>query len=773
MSKELSANTNLSHYRIVSKIGAGGMGEVYLAEDTRLGRKVAIKFLSIESRVDEQARKRLIREAQAAARLDHPNICAIHEVGEEDDQSFIVMQYVDGETLAKLVQRKALELREALDIAVQVADALAEAHSRGIIHRDIKPANIMITPRGQAKVMDFGLAKVIQQKSLIESEAETEELLTRPDVIVGTVPYMSPEQARGETLDLGTDIFSFGAVLYEIISGRQPFLAESAAGTISAIMTHQPPPLARYSREAPAELERIVAKALAKDREDRYQSAKDLLIDLRQLKKRIEVEAEIERTRSAERDPEASAKTLKPETKTSIAVLPFVNISNDPDNEYFCDGLAEELLNALSKIGALRVAARTSAFSLKGKETDIREIGQKLNVGAVLEGSVRKSGNRLRITAQLINIADGYHLWSERYDREMKDIFDIQDEISSAIVDALKVKLLGAEKTTVLKRYTDNTDVYQLYLKGRFHFGKWTEQGFKQAVDYYEQAIAIEPGYAPAFAALAETYLSLWYFGHLSPTESEPRWKEAITRALDIDSDLAEGHFALAESKSYHDWDWLVAEREFKLCLELNPNYARAHEQYAILLSLMGRHEEAFASVIRAVELDPLSFIVNLNAGWVFWVAGRCDRMRDQAQRLIDLDPNFNGGYWIRGTESWVRGKFRDAIRDLEKARDLGGGPVVLSLLGCVYGLSDERMKAEQLLEQLREMSTRRYVGWFQIGLVYAGMGDNDRAFEWLERAYKEREGVLIFARQFAKLVPSLSTDPRLMDLIRRIGLPE
>ena len=472
-------------------------------------------------------------------------------------------------------------------------------------------------------------------------------------------------------------------------------------------------------------------------------------------------------------DPGVQDKLKLERSTPSIAVLPFVNISADPENEYFCDGLAEELLNALSKIEALRVAARTSAFSFKGKETDIREIGQKLNVSAVLEGSVRKAGNRLRITAQLISVADGYHLWSERYDREMEDIFEIQDEISLAIVDALKVKLLGTEKAAVLKRHTDNTEAYELYLKGRFHFGKWTESGFKKANEYYEQATALEPTYALAFAALAESYLSLWYFGHLSPTESEPKWTAALTRALSIDNDLAEGHFCLAALKLAHDWDWLEAEREYKRALELNPNYARAHEEYLLFLAVMDRAEEATFGANRVVGLDPLSLIINLNLGFLFWVLGQYDKMGEQAKRLIEIEPNFSGAYWLMGTESWARGDYRKAVSELEKSLALGGGPHVLSFLGCVHGMLGERDRAQQVLEQLQEMSERRYVGWFQIALVYAGMGDNDRAFEWLVRAYNEREGILIFLRAIAKLLPNLNADQRLPDLMRRIGLLE
>jgi non-specific serine/threonine protein kinase len=471
---------NISHYRILRKLGAGGMGEVYLAKDTQLERKVAIKLLPAESVADAQARRRLVREAQAAAKLDHPNICSIYEVGEEGVRSFIVMQYVEGETLAERIARKSMPIEEMLDIAVQVSDGLGEAHSRGIIHRDIKPQNIMLTPRHQAKVMDFGLAEVVRDRSLVESEAVTESLLFEPGVIVGTVPYMSPEQLRAEAIDSRSDIFSFGCVLYEMVSSHQPFAGESVANTISAILTQEPPPLVRYSSAAPAELQRIITKALRKDRQERYQTMRDMFLDLKSLKDDFELQSRLARAAASDwgnkvLDSAGSsvAAGSKPQPR-SIAVLPFTNTSADAENEYFCDGLAEELLHALTKVEGLKVAARTSAFSVKGKNIDIREIGQKLNVTALLEGSVRKAGNRLRITAQLINVADGYHLWSERFDRDLADVFAIQDEITLAIVDALKVRLLDQTKTLLLKRHTENAEVYQLYLKGRYYWNRIT-----------------------------------------------------------------------------------------------------------------------------------------------------------------------------------------------------------------------------------------------------------------------------------------------------------
>jgi len=495
---------------------------------------------------------------------------------------------------------------------------------------------------------------------------------------------------------------------------------------------------------------------LAKQREQRYQSAKELLADLRNLAADLA-------------QPKAATKPFP-----SIAVLPFVNISAEAENEYFCDGLAEELLNALAKIEALRVAARTSAFSFKGKEADVREIGRKLNVCTVLEGSVRKAGNRLRITAQLVNVADGYHLWSERYDRQMEDIFEIQDEIALAIMAALKIKLLGAEKASVLKRYTENTEAYQLYFKGRYYYGKWNEEGWKKAIEYFKQAIDKEPNYAPAFAMLANSYLNLWWsFGQTAPDESVTKAKAAATKALAIDSALAESHLSLARLKFWYEWDWMEADREFKKAIEINPNYAEAHDEYGLSLAVIGRADEAITEGDHALELDPLSFVSNLNVGWIFWCCGQYDNMHKQGKKLIELEPNFFGGHWLIGSEFWTKGRYEQAISKYQTAVALGGGQNVLVNLGCLYGIVGERDKAQQVLNELQELSTSRYLLPYSIALVYAGLGEVDRAFEWLEKSYEQREGLLLTFKHTASRIPGFSSDPRLADLLRRIGLPK
>jgi non-specific serine/threonine protein kinase len=591
----------LGHYRILSHLGAGGMGEVYLAEDTKLGRKVAIKLLPPESAADEQAKKRLVREAKAAATLDHSNICAIHEVGEQDGHSFIVMQYVEGETLASRIQNRPLDLKEAIEIAVQVADALVEAHSRGITHRDIKPQNIMISAKKQVKILDFGLAKLIRDRQISTSESATESLVIGPGMLVGTVPYMSPEQLRGEAVDARSDLFSLGVVLYEMIAGSAPFAGSTVADLMVSILDKVPLPLASHVAEVPAALDHLVSRCLAKQRQQRYASAKELLSDMKSLAAQLS-------------QPQPAAMP-----SPSIAVLAFINMSADPENEYFCDGLAAELLNALAKIKALRVAARTSAFFFKGKNTDAREIGQKLNVGVVLEGSVRKAGNRLRITAQLVNVADGYHLWSERYDREMEDIFDLQDEISLAIVDALKVNLMGAEKAAVVKRYTDNAEAYQLYLKGRYFWYKFPAPSYEKAREYFQQSIDADPAYALGYCGLADYFGMAAAEGLTPPDEGWPKCEVAMNKALALDDTLAEIYNSKAGLSFIYYRDWPSAERAFKRSIELNPNFAEVRNHYALCLASYGRTEEAVTESRRALHLDSLSLHRNLWLARVFF----------------------------------------------------------------------------------------------------------------------------------------------------------
>jgi serine/threonine protein kinase/Tfp pilus assembly protein PilF len=762
---------NISHYRIIERIGAGGMGEVYLAEDTRLGRNVALKVLPAEFTKDESRLRRFEQEARAASALNHPNILTVFEVGQTEDQHFIVTEFIEGKTLREYSALTRIELSKTLDISIQVANALSVAHQAGIVHRDIKPENLMLREDGYVKVLDFGLAKLAEEQGpTTDTEAVTiAKVATAPGTVMGTASYMSPEQARGLEMDPRTDIFSLGVVLYELIARRLPFEGSTPTDVIVAIVAKEPTPLAQFTPGVPAELERIITKALAKDREERYQTAKDLLIDLKRLKQRLEVEAEISRSFPSGIGKQSSGEM--PKLLPSIAVLPFVNMSADPENEYFCEGLAEELINALAKLDRLRVVARTSAFSFKGKNADVREIGMKLNVSTVLEGSVRKVGNRLRIMAQLINVADGYHVWSERYDRQMEDIFDIQDELSLAITNALKVKLLDTERAALLERPIDNPEAYRLYLLGRYHLNKYTEEGCKKAVEYFEQAIGIESDYALAYSGLADSYRRLWFFGYMRPEETVPRWKAATATALQLDDSLAEAHVSLASLKCLHDWDWHGAALEYERGIELDPRNPLAYQNYGYVFIALGQMEEALAQARRALELDPLSMLQNTNMGYLFAYARQFDQAIEQGRKIVEIEPRYHGGYTVMGYGYNGKQMYNEALEVIQKSIALGGGAVALNIATSSYARMGKLDEARKGLEKLLEIRRQKYVPAYFIAAIYSGFGDIDTAFEWLEKAYEERNGFLVFLR-VQHAFDRLHSDPRFNDLLQRIGLP-
>ncbi|MEK6324034.1 MAG: protein kinase [Acidobacteriota bacterium] len=789
MKELLPANTTISHYRILGRLGAGGMGEVYLADDTRLDRKVAIKFLPLEATADEQAKKRLIREARAAAKLDHPNICAIHEVGEEDGRSFIVMQYVQGETLESKIQRKALDLCESLDIAVQVADALAEAHAHNIIHRDIKPQNIMITARGQAKLMDFGLARAVQQKSLIESEAETQSLLTEPGMIIGTVPYMSPEQVRGEPLDARSDIFSFGVATYEMVSGRRPFAGESAAATLSAILTKEPLPLARYSPDAPAELQRIVRKCLEKDREHRYQSARDLLIDLRRLMQDRE-SSNVSSVDSATQQPSKMravgfaavavavlalailaiyALTARDRAIDSLAVLPLVNGSADQNAEYLSDGITESLINSLSQLPKLRVIARTTVFRYKSQEADPQKVGRDLGVRAVLTGRVVQRGYAIFIQADLIDVASGAQLWGQRYDRKVSDILAVQDEIANQISDKLRLRLSGDEQKRLTKRSTENTEAYQLYLKGRYFWDKRSGEGMEKARQSFNQAIELDPNYALAYSGMADTYL--FCYCPLPRNETMPKAKAYAVKALAIDDALAEAYTTLAFVNMNYEFDWPGAEREFKRAIELNPNYPVAHQFFGGCLLQQGRTEEGIREAKRALELDPLSLALNWYLGLCLYHARQYDQAIDQLRKTIQMEPNYHLAHVTLGAVYVQKRMYAEALSEFQTASKLRVEPhVTASQHAHLYAVSGNRSEAEKILNKLKEIPPQQDDTNLRIAKIYAALGEKDQAIEWLDKAYQQRA----FGMFFLKVDPtfdSLRSDPRFTDLLRRIGL--
>ena len=747
----------VSHYKILKKLGEGGMGVVYKAEDTKLKRTVALKFLPLELTRDPGAKQRFIQEAQAASALQHNNVATIHEINETkpapgepgDGQMFICMDCYEGEILKDKIQKGPLKIEEAIEITIQIAEGLKKAHKKDIVHRDIKPANIFITEDGVVKILDFGLAKLAGPAQL-----------TKTGTTLGTVSYMSPEQAKGEKVDHRSDIWSLGVVLYEMVTGQLPFKGEYEQAVVYSILNEEPELVMAVRTGVPRELEWIVNRALAKSPDSRYHNAGDILADLRKLKK------ERESISSKEQPP-----TAKPQP--SIAVLPFTNMSADPEQEYFCDGISEELINSLTQISDLRVVARTSAFSFKGKDADIEEIGRKLKVDKVLEGSVRKAGNRLRITAQLINVSDGFHLWSERFDREMEDVFVIQDEIALAIVDKLKIKLLGKEKQGLVKRHTDNQEAYSYYLKGRYFFNKMNPGGYEKAIENFEQAIEKDPNNAVAFAGLADSYWWSSIWGNLPPHQTFPKAREAAKRAIEIDDSLGEAHASLASIHTFYDWDWEAAEREFKRALELAPGSAYIYVYYSIFLNNRRRHDEAVIQVKKAQELDPVSGFCNTNLGHRLWQARRYDEAIEEFQKWLVIEPNDWFAHHHLCHLYLEKSMIKEAIVEIDKSLELSGGvPMNVANAAMTHYRFGDKEVADRLFDSLKKRASHEYIQPNCFILIYLARGEADQAFEWVKKAYEERDSFLPWLRVTPLDCMHFPSDPRINELLDRLGLP-
>ncbi|MBI4547737.1 MAG: protein kinase [Ignavibacteriae bacterium] len=726
----------ISHYRILEKLGEGGMGVVYKAHDAKLDRLVALKFLPHRLTANEAEEQRFLQEAKAAAALNHPNICTIYGIEEYDDEQFIVMEYVDGSTIRKL-KPETLKLETVTAYAIQIGEALATAHEKDITHRDIKPDNIMVNSKNQIKVMDFGLAKFKDELGL-----------TKTATTVGTTAYMSPEQIRGEKVDHGTDIWSFGVVLYEMLTGKLPFRGEHQAAMVYSITNEEPQPILSFRADIPQHLQAVLARALEKDKTRRYQSIQEVLSDLKQ--------------------PVLLVSSVKQEK--SIVVLPFENISPEKETEYFSDGLTEEIITNLSRISSLKVLSRTSSMHYKGTKKPLREIAKELAVGYVLEGSVRKQGNDLRITAQLIEAARDAHLWADKYRGTIQDVFDIQEKVAEEIVKALKLQLTEDEDEALRKRYTKNTEAYELYLKGNRYLWLETLESINKAVECFESAIAKDAQYAPAYAGLANCYNGMAWFDYMDTHEAFSKARSLATKAVEIDDTLAEAHNCLGYIDCVYDWNWSRAEQRLKRALELKPNYADAHLFYVWFLGAQGRIDEAMNEIKRAQELDPLSLVINANVSFPYYWKSRYDQAITQCLNTIKLEPTYYLDHWFLGIAYAQAGRYQEAASAFQKSITLSGGGYYKGWLGHALARQGDRQEASRILTELEQLSKEKKMFSYQIALVYLGLNDNEQAMHWLEKAYTERAPWMLYLKIDPYLAP-LRSSPRFHAMLRGMGL--